>query len=344
MWTLSMPVTPGVSTLVLAAVFGAAPALAHHSSARFDSGRTVAFEGALKGVRWANPHVYLIVEQVTDSGDTIEWEVETVGPSALARLGWSRDTLSARDRVSLRGNPARRGDYSLNLLSLESGDRSLNLMALIREYASPGPTPAVGASSLDGTWAVLPNLALITPFLPSGPQPALTAAGAAAAEAFDEASMLPALECVESPAPYFMFILDAKRIVTDGDVIRILGDYEGAERAIHMDVTDHEGATPSIHGHSIGRWEGSTLVIETTHFADHAMAHGFGVPSGARKRLVERLTRSEDGTRIAYHFEVSDPEFLVAPITGDAEWAYRPDLELALETCDPEAARRFAVH
>jgi hypothetical protein len=189
---------------------------------------------------------------------------------------------------------------------------------------------------------VLANFALIGPYLPRGPKPALTAAGAAAAAAFDETTMLPALQCVESPAPYFMFILDTKQITTGQDAIRIVGDYEGAERTIHMNVADHEGATPSVHGHSIGRWENDTLVVDTTHFSPHAMGHAFGVPSGQQKHLVERLTRNADGTRIAYHFEVSDPEFLAAPITGDAVWAYRPDLELAQATCDLEAARRFA--
>jgi hypothetical protein len=341
MRAVSRLVEISVSAAALATAFGAAPALAHHSTARFDMTQTVAFEGVVTGVRWANPHVYLDVEQVTDTGETIAWEVETVGPSALQRLDWSRDTLSVGDRVSLRGSRARNGDHSLNLGALQHGDRALNMMSLFREYSSPGATPAAGASSLDGTWAVLLNFAAIRPFIPGQAGPGLTEAGAAALAAFDENTMLPALQCVQGPAPYFMFVPDVKQIATDEDVIRIVGDYEGAERTIYMNVANHEGATPSVHGHSIGRWEGAALVIETTHFAPLAMAHAFGVPSGSAKRLVERLTRNEDGTRIAYHFEVSDPEFLAAPITGDVEWAYRPDLELSLAPCDPENARRF---
>ncbi len=333
----------GVSAAALLAVSAAVPAAAHHSSARFDTAQAVAFDGVITSVRWANPHVYFHVEQTTDAGETITWEVETVSPSALSRLGWSRDSLNIGDRVSVRGNPARNGDHEVNLGSLQLGDHAFNVMALIQEYTSPGPPPAAGAASLDGTWAVLANFTLIVPFLPGGPKPELTEAGAAALEAFDEKTMLPALECVPAPAPFFMFILDTKRIETGEDAISIVGDYDGAERTIHMNVADHVGAAPSVQGHSIGRWEGDTLLVDTTHFAPHRMAHAFGVPSGEEKHLVERLTRNEDGTRIAYHFEVSDREFLAAPITGDVEWAYRPDLELTLETCDPEAARRFSL-
>ena len=340
---ISTRLTLGVAALVLGAAFAPRHASAHHSPSRFDATRTVAFDGVVTSVRWANPHVYLGVEQTSSAGETIEWEVEMVGPSALRRLSWSRADVRVGDRVSVRGNPARNGAHTLNLGSLALGSRTLNVLALIREYGSPGAPPATGAPGLDGTWAVLPNFALIGPYLPNGPKPAMTEAGVAAAAAFDEKTMLPALRCVPSPAPFFMFILDTKQVTTGADAIRIVGDYEGGERIIHMNAADHAGATPSVHGHSIGRWEGDTLVIDTTHFEPHAMGHGFGVPSGTRKRLVERLTLAEDGTRIAYRFEVSDPEFLAAPLTGDVEWSYRPDLAPALEGCDPEAARRFAL-
>jgi hypothetical protein len=322
----------------------AAPALAHHSPSRFDRAQTVAFEGVVTGVEWANPHVYLTVEQATESGETIAWEVETVGPSALRRVGWARDTLSVGDRISLTGNPDRNAERkSLNLGLLERDGQVLyNPMGLMREYSTPSAalTPASG---LDGTWAVLLKLPLIVPFLPGAPGPVLTDAGAAAAAGFDEETMLPALACQSSAAPFFMFVPDVKRIATDGDVIRIVGDYEGAERVVHMSRSDHDGAEPSAQGHSIGRWEGETLVIDTTHFADHRMAHAFGVPSGAQKHLVERLALSEDGLRVVYHFELSDPEFLAKPIVGDAEWAHRPDLELSPETCEPGNAKRFAA-
>ena len=49
------------------------------------------------------------------------------------------------------------------------------------------------------------------------------------------------------------------------------------------------GVTPSLMGHSIGRWEGDTMVIDTVAFTPHR----FGVltfPSGPNKHLVERLS------------------------------------------------------
>lgn len=71
------------------------------------------------------------------------------------------------------------------------------------------------------------------------------------------------------------------------------------------------------------------------------MGSGIGLPSGPRKRLVERLTLAEDGKSLSYRYELTDPDFIAAAVTGEVEWAYRPDSEYAPATCDPEIARRF---
>jgi hypothetical protein len=139
-----------------------------------------------------------------------------------------------------------------------------------------------------------------------------------------------------------MYVPDLKRITTTDSAITIAGEYDAAVRTVHLDAADHDGATPSLHGHSIGRWEGETLVIETAAFAAHRIGNAFGVPSGSQKRLVERLTRHPDGTGLTYRFELSDPEFLAAPVTGEVRWAYRPDTAFAPEQCTRESARRFA--
>jgi hypothetical protein len=59
------------------------------------------------------------------------------------------------------------------------------------------------------------------------------------------------------------------------------------------------------------------------------------------KHLVERLTLDEGGTSLTYSFELTDPEFLVAPVSGRVQWSHRPDLDFEPQECDLETARRF---
>jgi hypothetical protein len=63
-------------------------------------------------------------------------------------------------------------------------------------------------------------------------------------------------------------------------------------------------------GDSRGRWEGDTLVVETTNFSDKANFRG----AGENLHLLERFTRIDDGT-IEYRLTVDDPTTWTAPWT-----------------------------
>ena len=65
-------------------------------------------------------------------------------------------------------------------------------------------------------------------------------------------------------------------------------------------------------GDSIGRWEGDTLVVETTNF--HPL-HGFR-GSWENLKVTERLTRV-DARTIKYRFTLEDPTTFTVPFTGE---------------------------
>jgi hypothetical protein len=63
-------------------------------------------------------------------------------------------------------------------------------------------------------------------------------------------------------------------------------------------------------GHSVGHWDGDTLVVETTHFTDKALYRG----AAENLTLVERITRTGTG-EIDYRVTISDPSTFVRPWT-----------------------------
>jgi hypothetical protein len=65
-------------------------------------------------------------------------------------------------------------------------------------------------------------------------------------------------------------------------------------------------------GDSRGRWEGNTLVVETTNFTDRTNFRG----SGAGLRVVERFTRTDERT-LLYQFTVDDPQSFTRPWSGE---------------------------
>jgi hypothetical protein len=66
------------------------------------------------------------------------------------------------------------------------------------------------------------------------------------------------------------------------------------------------GGLPRWQGNSWGRWEGDTLVIETTGVTDQVTPRGSNVPLGPGAMIIEKLSRV-DARTVRYEFTVSDP-------------------------------------
>jgi hypothetical protein len=64
-------------------------------------------------------------------------------------------------------------------------------------------------------------------------------------------------------------------------------------------------------GDSRGRWEGDTLVVETTNFSEKNLYRG----ASENIRLIEKFSRNADGT-LTYEFTVNDPSTWTAPWTA----------------------------
>ena len=95
-------------TWLLAALGAMAlPAMAHHSFAGFDQSKQVTLVGKVTEFQWTNPHAFIHVEVVGDSGTNELWEIELNSPNNLKRAGWSSSSIKAGDKVTLTANPLR---------------------------------------------------------------------------------------------------------------------------------------------------------------------------------------------------------------------------------------------
>jgi len=198
---------------------------------------------------------------------------------------------------------------------------------------------AARAESLAGVWEVP-----VTPLIRSFSEPfswSLTAAGAAGLAAYDDRTMNPQLQCTPRTAPWLMLFTGVHEIELGDDVVMIRTEYDTVDRTVHMNVASHDGAAFTHQGHSIGRWDGDVLVVDTTHFTDNNSGAARGVRTGAQKHVVERFALDPERTSMTYRFVLEDPEFLAEPVTGEFQLTYRPDLELVRVRCDVDTAGRF---
>jgi hypothetical protein len=97
------------SLLVIAVLFTATPALAHHSNSAFDPEKVVVLKGTVTEWRWTNPHVWIFLSVDDGNGGQVSWEIEGRPPGVLARSGWSKNTFKPGDTITVDFSPARDG-------------------------------------------------------------------------------------------------------------------------------------------------------------------------------------------------------------------------------------------
>ena len=95
-------------------------ASAHHSfAAEFDAAKPFKLTGAVTNVVWANPHAWLYVDVVdAATNKSTNWAVELNSPNALLRAGWTRNTLSVGDVITVEGSLAKDGSPTGNARSV----------------------------------------------------------------------------------------------------------------------------------------------------------------------------------------------------------------------------------
>jgi hypothetical protein len=323
---------------VLSALLGSA-AVAHHSPSAYDmSGAQVTVEGTLTKVDWANPHIYLTLETAGSNGQRVLQQVEAVSISLAQATGLTRDVLTIGSTVVINAFPNRRGSGTILGTDITTSDGSL--YPLRGGRSSRQPIATVPANGLSGNWAPKPGGSSLMSTVHGWP---LTDKARAAVAELASGRSQQTVGCTPIPLPMvaMLAMLRTLDVRDDRVVMKIDSDGSDATRTIHLDLAEHPAnVEPSLFGHSIGRWDGDTLVIDTVAFTPHRIGLGFGVPSGPGKHLIERLTLTPDRLQLRYELTVEDPEYLTSPATHTAMWDHRPDLE-AGTPCDPENSERF---
>jgi len=107
-------------------------------------------------------------------------------------------------------------------------------------------------------------------------------------------------------------------------------------RTVYMDGRAHPaGLKPSYYGHSIGHWEGDTLVVDTVGFNEDFWLDRGGTPHTLRLHTIERFTRTNFNT-IDYQVTIDDPAAYAQPWTGRFNLAWEAGTELFEYVCQEQ--------
>ena len=124
--------------------------------------------------------------------------------------------------------------------------------------------------------------------------------------------------CLPHGMPSWMLINhNAMEILTTPGRITMLGESDGNRmRRIYTDGRPHpEDPDLTLHGHSIGHWDGETLVIDTTAIVPQAyiaISEATGIPNNGDMHIVERISLPKPNV-LQDELEITAPKVLTAP-------------------------------
>jgi hypothetical protein len=126
-----------------------------------------------------------------------------------------------------------------------------------------------------------------------------------------------------------------RKIIQTRDLVLLLYESNDGRREIFLDgrTLPTGDVQPWWYGYSVGRWDGDTLVVESTGFKDQTWIDEHGTPATDALRLTERLRRVNFGT-LEIQVTIEDPKTFTRPFTFTLQQRLMPDTELIEFVCN----------
>jgi hypothetical protein len=143
----------------------------------------------------------------------------------------------------------------------------------------------------------------------------------------------PTANCVPNGMPSIMTQPYPIEILFTPGKVTILIEAYAQWRQIFTDGREHpEDPDLTFNGHSIGHWEGETLVVDTVGFTTDTFMGGAGMPHSEKMHIVERFKLAEPD-RLEIQTTIDDAEALTKPFTRTASYGRHRDWTLAEYVC-----------
>jgi hypothetical protein len=348
-------------------------ALGHHGFGQFDRSKEVTFTGVITGIDFVNPHSYLHFDTANAAGDSIAMRCEMRAATLLRRSGWSKEMFVPGTSVTVYGFGHRNDPGACYLEDITIGDapginRNDQFTTAAVDVSSRPLRRLSGEPNISGDWAQEQYVIAVPPggggglvpksliaavesgqlamadIPPSGwgPRPVtFTERGKAEADAFRMWSPEdnPRLRC-RPTSIIFDWVFDGavNRITQEQDRIVINYGLYSFERVIHMNVDAHPAnIEPSYAGHSIGRWEGDVLVVDTIGFEPGVIAPP--VRNSDRLHIVERFSLNPETLALKREYVAEDPVYFTDRYIG-SDTVLVADVPYVAHPCD-ELAPEF---
>jgi hypothetical protein len=139
--------------------------------------------------------------------------------------------------------------------------------------------------------------------------------------------------CLPPGLPRVLYMPASFEFLQRSEEITILYEWNRLLRTVEMNVAPGEIPWPTYLGRSVGRWQGQTLIIDTTGFTDNTLLDTAGLPHSDALRVTEKYTPSADGNRMTVRIAIDDPKMYSKPWETALELKRNPKGEINEDVC-----------
>ena len=354
-------------------------ASAHHSfSATFRINDKITVEGVVTKYSFKNPHVLVYFDVENEDGTTTEWVSEGASATNMRRRGWDSDTFTGGERVIVTGDRTHDGSpmTSLNTIQVldENGqvvrvesENEEDAVAAVNnntENAAAGGMGGMGgmggANEQDFVKAAPMDLTL------ENGQPNLTGAWTRQGMGLGrpQAPTVTYNQTGQKAQALFTEVIDPQVFCDDPGLVRQAGmtphavritqfddrvefDWEefGGKRVVYFDDRDAKGYKTAL-GDGIARYDGDTLIIETTNLLSNPGTPGGHILSD-KAVLTEAYTRDDSdvfGPTLHYRVSAKDPDWITGEMVFEGLKMSAGEYEFIENDCQPPLRERIAVN
>ena len=146
-------------------------------------------------------------------------------------------------------------------------------------------------------------------------------------------------QCYPAGMPVIMTRVWPIAMVQLPTAIYMVSGFENAFRAIYLDGrphTDPDLVVRSFNGESIGRWEGDTLVVDTTAFEPEHHTIDVGIPVSDQFHVVERIRLLDSGKSLEILYTMTDPKMWEGEWKSLHYWKRVDDQDISEVECLPD--------
>jgi hypothetical protein len=141
-------------------------------------------------------------------------------------------------------------------------------------------------------------------------------------------------QCMPSGMPRIMAAPYPIKIMQTPKEVVIMHEVQHLFRIIYMNEEHPADLERTFMGHSVGHWEGDTLVVDTTANTTQTLLDEAGDPHSDKLHVVERIRKIDGGKRLENMITIDDPGAYTKPWVAVRYYDWRPEIRLMEYICE----------